>query len=366
MKKQTRTVIFQYIILLFGVWVLMFIVGNILHYNDRELCKTSRGHNLFLILPCLFPEPFNPDESACTEEMLCKFEDVGFSESQELSMWVVPNTKEVWDKYPNLGWSDCNGEEKEVCIGWRPLTAQEKEERYCNENPNDADRCFCINYSSEEIKEPYITIVPIPIGYDGTVGGNWFDGGMYERAFSYDECEIEELEYKGHFPEDCLLFRVYGDNPEQCQHEEEKLIPRYNNEGRIEEIEKVKELKDTCRKRNVTVIFYDEAKEPTCIEASSRPVLTDYHLSSNDTVILYHTSDDNTPNEVNKNDKLRAVIAIEDINHNFKDFPPWAKSCAVDYYLGQGFEGWERYGFAYTDGSLFNDYGEIIDCDRYK
>ncbi len=99
--------------------------------------------------------PFNPDLHICEEKMICeygtdfqgnlKLNDDG---NPELWMSIEPNDWKTREKH-DKEWEDCNNEAQEVCLSWRPITLEEKELDYCNDNLEDSERCFCEELDSK-------------------------------------------------------------------------------------------------------------------------------------------------------------------------------------------------------------------------
>mgnify|MGYP001592312786 CR=1 FL=1 len=117
------------------VWITVVILTNIVHYYDRDLCFTSKGHKIFLVVPCL--NFFNPSDYVAepTAEFLADKE-------------VIPNPEIYSDKF------DYCKKHNSVYCQMRKKTPEELMIDYCSQHTKvssyfnadtffDSEECAC-------------------------------------------------------------------------------------------------------------------------------------------------------------------------------------------------------------------------------
>jgi len=112
-------------IIILSFWLILFVIGNTIHFFDRDLCKVSSGHKAFLVIPCLYFQSFDEKTDYCnSEEGLqdsekCKCEETGWKDKYdnsrseqlnkicELGIEIINDDCELYNplNYRNKNWS---------------------------------------------------------------------------------------------------------------------------------------------------------------------------------------------------------------------------------------------------------------------
>lgn len=153
-KKETLIVILSILGIILFMWLIMFVIGNTVHYVDRDLCKTTSGQKMFFVIPCLYFDKFN------SETMICEEDYIGFATGN--SKYIKHITKKYdcirfeEDAESGVRYTLADGTRTTVTYCYfrtncRKKTEQELEIDYCNENPNDSEKCFCEKYKMKTV-----------------------------------------------------------------------------------------------------------------------------------------------------------------------------------------------------------------------
>ena len=218
---------------------------------------------LVVIYTGIFPNIYSNEQSYCKQN---PDECVYYIECQK----YMSNSylKGVYTSAFGLD-DDCNNEDG--LVKYRKKTPQELEMEYCNENPEDGERCECDELKQPQIKEPYTIILPLHVDDVNIILGGYLldnvDDFRLGSLVNFDYCILNGNTSRYGLRE-CLFEKKFnGKQSKECV--KHKFILIYDGD-KIKEIVEEKDY-SFCSTQYINLTFYDKPQqEPICTKAQPK------------------------------------------------------------------------------------------------